>query len=294
MTIEIFGAAIFSILGLTPLLALSSLGVLITVKSGVFNIGVEGSISLGTMMGIAGVYFGGSILTGLILGFLSGAITAVLIAYLTVNRGMDQIQTGFGVWFLTLGLAGFLYFVALPSFYRVPTTLPSILGLDIVFFLTLAFFVTYYIIIHKTKYGLAVIAVGENPGAADVAGINVNKTRWISLIIGCGLMGLAGAWFSTVVMRSFLYGMVAGYGWLAIMTVILARYKGIYTFFATLFFSFLIGIQTRIQVWGIIDVPREFIIIIPYIAAALLLIISGILGKKAGTPAALGKPYERE
>jgi len=294
MTIEILGAAIFSILGLTPLLALSSLGVLITVKSGVFNIGVEGSISLGTMMGVAGVYFGGSILTGLILGFLSGAITAVLIAYLTVNRGMDQIQTGFGVWFLTLGLAGFLYFVALPSFYRVPTTLPSILGLDIVFFLTLAFFVTYYIIIHKTKYGLAVIAVGENPGAADVAGINVNKTRWISLIIGCGLMGLAGAWFSTVVMRSFLYGMVAGYGWLAIMTVILAGYKGIYTFFATLFFSFLIGIQTRIQVWGIVDVPREFIIIIPYIAAALLLIISGILGKKAGTPAALGKPYERE
>jgi len=294
MTIEILGAAIFSILGLTPLLALSSLGVLITVKSGVFNIGVEGSISLGTMMGVAGVYFGGSILTGLILGFLSGAITAVLIAYLTVNRGMDQIQTGFGVWFLTLGLAGFLYFVALPSFYRVPTTLPSILGLDIVFFLTLAFFVTYHIIIHKTKYGLAVIAVGENPGAADVAGINVNKTRWISLIIGCGLMGLAGAWFSTVVMRSFLYGMVAGYGWLAIMTVILAGYKGIYTFFATLFFSFLIGIQTRIQVWGIVDVPREFIIIIPYIAAALLLIISGILGKKAGTPAALGKPYERE
>lgn len=294
MTLEVVISAILSILGLTPLLALSSLGVLVTVKSGVFNIGVEGSISLGTMMGIAGVYFGGSILTGLILGFLSGAITAILIAYLTVNRGMDQIQTGFGIWFLTLGLAGFLYFIFLPPFYRVPITLPSLFGLDVIFFLTLAFFIIYYIVIHKTKYGLAVVSVGENPAAADVAGINVYKTRWIALIIGCGLMGLAGAWFSTVVMRSFVYGMVAGYGWLAIMTVILAGYKGVWTFFATLFFSFLIGIQTRIQVWGIIDIPREFIIVIPYIAAALLLIIAGILGKKAGAPEALGKPYERE
>ena len=294
MALDIVGSAILSILGLTPLLALSSIGVLVTVKSGVFNIGVEGSISLGTMMGVAGVYFSGSIIVGLLLGFISGAITAVLLSYLTVNRGMDQIQTGFGIWFLTLGLAGFLYFITLPSFFRVPTTLPEVLGLDVIFFLTLAFFVIYYIVIHKTKYGLAVVSVGENPAAADVAGINVNKTRWICLIIGCGLMGLAGAWFSTVVMRSFYYGMVAGYGWLAIMTVILAGYKGIWTFFATLFFSFLIGIQTRIQVWGIIDIPREFIIVIPYIAAALLLIVSGILGKKTGTPSALGKPYERE
>lgn len=294
MTLELVGSAILTILGLTPLLALSSMGVLITVKSGVFNIGVEGSISLGTMMGIAGVYFGGSITAGLLLGFISGVVTAVLLSYLAVNRGMDQIQTGFGIWFLTLGLAGFLYFVSLPSFYRVPTTLPAFLGLDIVFFLTVAFYVIYYIVIHKTKYGLAVVSVGENPAAADVAGINVNKTRWICLIIGCGLMGLAGAWFSIVVMRSFVYGMVAGYGWLAIMTVILAGYKGIWTFFATLFFSFLIGIQTRIQVWGIIDIPREFIIVIPYIAAALLLIVAGILGKKTGTPSALGQPYERE
>jgi simple sugar transport system permease protein len=287
-------SAIFTILSLTPLLALSSLGVLITVKAGVFNIGVEGSISLGTMMGVAGVYLGGSIITGLLLGFISGAITAILIAYLTVNRGMDQIQTGFGIWFLTLGLAGFLYFVALPSFYRVDSTLPELAGLDIVFFISLAFYVIYYIVIKKTKYGLTILSVGENPGAADVAGINVKKTRWICLIIGCGLMGFAGAWFSTIVMRSFFYGMVAGYGWLAIMTVILAGYRGIWTLFATLFFSFLIGIQTRIQVWGIIDIPKEFIIVIPYIAAALLLIISGILGKKAGTPSALGKPYERE
>ena len=107
-------------------------------------------------------------------------------------------------------------------------------------------------------------------------------------------MGLAGAWFSTVVMRSFFYGMVAGYGWLAIMVVILASYKGLGTFFASLFFIFLIGIQTRIQVWGIIDIPREFIIVIPYVAAALLLIVAGILGKKAGAPSSLGKPYERE
>ena len=93
MTLELIGSAVLTILSLTPLLALSSIGVLITVKSGVFNIGVEGSIALGTMMGVAGMYFGGSIITGLLLGFLSGVVTAVIIAYLTVNQGMDQFPS---------------------------------------------------------------------------------------------------------------------------------------------------------------------------------------------------------
>lgn len=285
---------IFSILSLSPLLVLSSIGVLIANKSGVFNIGVQGNIAIGTTFGILGVYFFNSIWVGLALGFLAGLAVAILNAYLTVSRPYDQLQIGFGIWFLTEGLAGFVYFMAMTSSFRVEETIPSINGLDVIFFLTIAITIVYYFIIHKSKYGLAVVAVGENPGAADVAGINVSQVRWVCTLIGGSLLGLAGSWFSIVVLRQFFYGMVAGYGWLALLTVIFAGFSVLPTFIAALFFSFLIGMQTRIQVYGFLDIPREIILVLPYIFGVILLVISGVLRKKSNAPAALGKHYDRE
>ena len=88
--------------------------------------------------------------------------------------------------------------------------------------------------------------------------------------------------------------MVAGYGWLAILTVIFASFSALPTFLAALFFSFLIGMQTRIQVYGVIDLPREIILVLPYIFGVILLVISGVLRKKSNAPAALGHHYDRE
>lgn len=285
---------VFSILSLSPLLVLSSIGILIANKSGVFNIGVQGNIAIGTTFGILGVFFFDSIWAGLALGFLAGLVVAIVSAYLTINKSYDQLQIGFGIWFLTEGLAGFVYFMTMNSAFRVDETFPTINGLDFIFFSTIAITIVYYFVIHRTKYGLAVVAAGENPGAADVAGINVFKVRWICTLIGGGLLGLAGSWFSTVVLRHFFYNMVAGYGWLAILTVIFASFAALPTFISALFFSFLIGMQTRIQVYGFLALPREIILVLPYIFGVILLVISGVLRKKANAPAALGHHYDRE
>jgi ABC-type uncharacterized transport system permease subunit len=285
---------IFSILSLSPLLVLSSIGVLIANKSGVFNIGVQGNIAIGTTFGILGVYFFNSIWAGMALGFLAGLVVAIIGAYLTVNKPYDQLQIGFGIWFLTEGLAGFVYFMAMNESFRVEETIPSINGLDIIFFATIAITIAYYFLMHKTKYGIAVVAVGENPGAADVAGINVSQVRWVCTLIGGSLLGLAGSWFSIVVTHQFFYGIVAGYGWLAILTVIFAGFSALPTFIAALFFSFLIGMQTRIQVYGFVDLPREIILVLPYIFGVILLVISGVIRKKSNAPAALGHHYDRE
>ena len=88
--------------------------------------------------------------------------------------------------------------------------------------------------------------------------------------------------------------MVAGYGWLAILTVIFAGFAALPTFLSALFFSFLIGMQTRIQVYGFLPLPSEIILVLPYIFGVILLIISGVLRKRKSAPAALGHPYERE
>jgi ABC-type uncharacterized transport system permease subunit len=285
---------VFSILSLSPLLVLSSIGILIANKSGVFNIGVQGNIAIGTTFGILGVYFFNSIWAGLALGFLAGLAVAIVSSYLTINKPYDQLQIGFGIWFLTEGLAGFVYFMTMNSAFRVEETIPSINGLDVIFFATIAITIVYYFIIHKTKYGLAVVAAGENPSAADVAGISVFRVRWICTIIGGSLLGLAGSWFSIIVLRHFFYNMVAGYGWLAILTVIFAGFAAFPTFLAALFFSFLIGMQTRIQVYGFLDIPREIILVLPYIFGVVLLVISGVLRKKSNAPAALGHHYDRE
>ncbi len=285
---------IFSILSLSPLLVLSSIGILIANKSGVFNIGVQGNIAIGTTFGILGVFFFNSIWAGLALGFIAGFVVATVSAYLTINKPYDQLQVGFGIWFLTEGLAGFVYFMTMSSTFRVEETFPSLNGLDFIFFSTIGITIIYYFIIHRTKYGLAVVAAGENPGAADVAGINVFRVRWICTLIGGSLLGLAGSWFSIIVLRHFFYNMVAGYGWLAILTVIFAGFAAFPTFVAALFFSFLIGMQTRIQVYGFLAIPREIILVLPYIFGVVLLVISGMIRKKNSAPAALGHPYERE
>ena len=240
------------------------------------------------------MYFFNAIWAGLALGFLAGLVVAIVSAYLTINKPYDQLQIGFGIWFLTEGLAGFVYFMAMNTSFRVTEGIPSINGLDPIFFSTIAITIAYYFLIHRTKYGLHVVAAGENPGAADVAGINVFRVRWVCTLIGGGLLGLAGSWFAIIVLRQFFYNMVAGYGWLAILTVIFASFSALPTFLAALFFSFLIGMQTRIQVYGVIDLPREIILVLPYIFGVILLVISGVLRKKSNAPAALGHHYDRE
>ena len=151
-------SAAFSILGLSPLLVLSSIGILIANKSGVFNIGVQGNIAIGTTFGILGVSFFGSIWAGLAFGFLAGLAVAIVSAYLTINKPYDQLQIGFGIWFVTEGLAGLIYFMSMNSAFRVEETFPSFNGLDIIFFSTIAITIVYYFVIHRTKYGLAVVA----------------------------------------------------------------------------------------------------------------------------------------
>ncbi len=287
--------AISSILSFFPVIGLATLGGFLSQKSGVWNIAIEGMMAFGTFSGIfAYHYLGHSIWISLLFGFSLGIIFGVLLSILCIHFSLDQFVVGFGLWFLAEGLAGFLYFTVLPSIRVAETFEPKFLSLDPMFYVTIASFVILYIMLKNTKQGLAVVAAGENPKAADAAGIDVYKVRWVSTILGSAFVGLAGSYLSLVILQGFSYKMVAGYGWTAFALILFGRWTTSGILFGSLFFTFLVGIQTRLQVIGISVLPSEFIIVIPHIGVIIALALAGALGRRAGMPASLGKHYKRE
>jgi len=291
MTLE----PISSILSFFPIIGLATLGGFLCQKSGVWNIAIEGMMAFGAFSGVfAYHYFHQSIWLSLFFGFLLGLVFGLLLAILCVHFNMDQIVVGFGLWFVSEGLAGFLYFTLLPSVRVSETFEPKLFSLDPMFYITLASFVVFSFIFNNTKQGLAIIATGENPKAADVAGINVYKVRLISTMFGSAFIGLAGSYLSLVILQGFTYKMVSGYGWTAFALILFGRWTTSGIFFGSLFFTFLIGLQIRLQVIGILFLPLEFMVIIPHLGVIIVLALAGILGKKAGMPASLGVHYERE
>lgn len=285
---------IASILSYFPVIGLAALGGLLSQKSGVYNISIEGFMAFGTMSGLLGYYYTGSLWVGLLAGFIFVMAFGVLLAFLTVSLKLDQIVIGFTLWFFAEGLAGFLYPLLIPGGFKVPERFGGVLGFNIIFFLTIAIFVLAFVIFRWTRPGLAVRVSGESPGVADISGINVQKTRWITVVLGSGLMGISGAYLALHILQGFNYMMVAGYGWVAFAVILFGRWSALGVMGGSLFFSALIGIQTRLQVAGVTFIPSEFMVVLPHIAVIIVLSIVGIFGKKSGMPSALGVPYNRE
>ncbi len=166
--------ALGSILSFFPVIGLAALGGFLGQKSGVWNIAIEGVMAFGAFSGVfAYHYFGHSLWVSLLFGFLFSLLFGALLSMLCVSYGLDQIIVGFGLWFLSEGLAGFLYLTVLPSVKVAETLDPKLLSLDPMFYLTIVSFAFVYVILKYSKHGLTIKAVGENPKAADSVGINV-------------------------------------------------------------------------------------------------------------------------
>jgi ABC-type uncharacterized transport system permease subunit len=286
---------ISSILSFFPVIGLAALGGFISQKSGVWNIAIEGIMTFGAFAGVLAYhYIVPSIGVALLFGFLASLIFGVVLSLLCVHRGLDQLVVGFGLWFLAEGLAGFLYLAILPSVTVTSTLGPKILSLDPLFYGTVAAFTGLYVILQYTRQGLAIRAVGENPKAADAVGIHVARTRGACATVGAGLMGVAGAYLALVILQGFTYNLVAGYGWAAFALILFGRWTVPGTFLSALVFTLLIGLQTRLQVAGILILPAELIVVTPHIAVVVALALAGILGRKSGMPAALGRYHHKE
>ncbi len=287
-------SVIVSVLSFTPLLGLAVLGLMITQKSGVWNIGVEGIMIMGAFSAVFSYSFiAQNIWFSLLFGCFIGALFGALLALLCIRHKLNQLIVGFGLWFAGNGLAGFLYGITSPK-VSIDESLPEFLSLDIMFYLTMALFIVVFFIFNYTKQGLSIICCGENPKAGDCAGLNVNKVRTICSILGGGLMALAGAYVALAVLKGFDYQMVLGYGWMAFAILIFGRFSTLGVLGCSLVFTALVGLQNRMQILGLMFMPVEFMVVLPHIGVIIGLFLTAVLGKKTGIPAAIGIHYDRE
>jgi ABC-type uncharacterized transport system permease subunit len=287
----------------TPLI-FGTLGELFSERSGVLNLGIEGTMFLGAFLGFAVASRSGSLWLGFFMAVLAGMLSGWLMALLAVRLGVNQHVAGLGMTLLWTGfsLFGFRLIFGEP---KVPPSITPFQSLSILpdssflgpivnqHGLTYVAFLLVPITgwaLHRTRFGLNVRAVGENPEAADAAGLNVYHIRTLALMIGGGLMAGGGAFLSLAHLGAFTYGIVAGRGWVCIALIIFANWRAAGVLWGALIFGGVAALQLRLQTMGL-QLPYELFLALPYLVTILALIIAG---RNASAPAALLKAYRRE
>ncbi len=284
----------------TPLI-FAALGGMFSERAGVINIALEGLMLAGAFTAAVATYELQNPYVGFLCGIVVGGIVAFIFAVAVIKFEADQVVTGFAISLLMLGLpavissrlydsAGSTQQIAqqylLPDYYN-RVSIASILALLLV---PVCWYVMY-----KTPFGLRIRAAGENPEAADAAGVNVIRLRYIAVIISGVLAAGGGAYLSIGQSSLFTRGMTAGRGYIALAALILAKWKPIPVLFACLFFGFTEALSIQMQ--GVIkmpsgeDVPVQFIQMIPYVLT--IIVLAGFIGLSRA-PKALGIPYRKE
>ncbi len=289
----------------TPIL-LAALGELIVERSGVLNIGIEGAMLAGAFCGLAAAYFSGSIALGLLAACAAAVALNALLALLVVNFAVNQVVAGTAIDILALGLTGVFYRqlfgvtgsaftitpmspIALGPLARIPLLGPALFDQSALVYLAFALVPIVGLAISRTRYGLELRAAGERPEAADALGLGVYRLRWQALMIAGVLSGLAGAYLTMSYANTFVEGISAGRGYVALSVVIVGRWNAWGVGAASLLFGAAIALQFGLQAFGT-AIPYQFFLALPY---ALTLVVLAFMGGQADAPSALGQPYLR-
>jgi simple sugar transport system permease protein len=287
----------------TPIL-FGALGETLVERAGVLNLGIEGTLLLSSFTGFVVAQITGSLWIGLFAAMLTGILLSLLMGLLVVTLGLNQHVCGLGITLLATGIALFAFRLiyggastppALEESFE-PLQLFSGTPLAPIFsqhWLTYVAFLCVPLItwvLYRTSFGLRLRSVGENPEAADTAGINVYRMRYVALILGGILMGLGGAFLSLAQLGAFTHGIINGRGWVAIAIVIFGNWQPVRVMAGALLFSGVQALQLRLQAEGV-ALPYEVLLALPYV---LTIAAIALVGRNVSVPAALLKPYRRE
>jgi len=288
----------------TPLVY-GTVGETYTERAGVLNLGIEGTMYAGAFFGFGVAFATGSPLLGLGAAVLVGLLAGGIMALLTVTLGANQHVSGIG---LTIGLIGASEFVNRLVFtgqeakritpfptLELPAALGPLAPMFSQYALTwVAFLVVVPLawwLLHRTTFGLEVRAVGEDPEAADAAGIDVFRTRYLALMLGGALMAVGGAFFTLALLGTFTLDIIAGRGWVCIALVIFGRWRIFRGVLGALLFAAVFSLQFRLRILpGWDSIPFELLLALPYLVVILALAISG---RNVAYPGAYLKPYRR-
>ena len=288
----------------TPLL-LATLGEIMAERSGVLNLGVEGMMSMGAVVGFMVTFSTGSVLLGITAAVAAGAAMALVHAFVCITLNASQVVSGLALTLLGLGVSGMWGkpFVGRPLATRIAALeiplladIPVVGGIlfeqDIFFYLAMVLGLVLWFLLMRTKWGIEVRSVGENPRAAEAQGVVVGAIRYAGVLIGGACAGLAGAHLSLSYSRSWTEGITAGRGWIVIALTIFALWKPFRAYVGAFLFGGIFVLQYLLQPLGI---APNFLAMLPYLATLTVLTLGALRkGKRVfAAPAALGQAYER-
>ncbi len=291
----------------TPLIY-GTLGETFTERAGVLNLGIEGMMLMGASVGFLVGFRTGDLWLGIGAAALTGVVLGLIMAFMTVSIGAQQHVAGLGLTIACSGLSFYLYRVSVSNVGGVPPhveafgTIPipylsqiPILG-DVLFnqyalvYIGLILVPVSAFILFRTRFGLSLRAVGENPNAAATAGIDVFKTRYLCLIVAGVLSAIGGAWLSLAQSGMFLPGLTQGRGWICIALVVFANWSPLKVLGGALLFGGIDALQLSLQGVGW-NIPYQLFLMLPYLLTIIALVA---VSRRARAPAALLLSYKRE
>jgi general nucleoside transport system permease protein len=289
--------------------ALAALGLIISERAGVLNLTAEGLMLVGALTGIGScLVFGGYPELALVAAMVAASVVSLLFAGMVVVLRVNQVIAGLSIVFFCQGLTGLIGTVTnwqnkqvagLGQLVIWPLSDIPVIGRilfmqDAVVYLTIAIFFVVNWWLSSTMIGLRLRAVGENPAAADAAGISVAFYRIMAIVLGSSLIGLAGGYISVVNVKLWVTGMTGGRGWIAVALVVFARWAPWPAFFGALLFGCIEAVIPHIAAAGI-RVPQYLMMMTPYLATiAVMMWVGATYRVGSSEPGALGQPHVRE
>lgn len=274
--------------------ALAALGLIICEQAGVLNLGAEGFMLVGALTGV-GLTIGGVPPEAALAGSaLAGAALGVVFAFLAASLRINHVIAGLALVFSAQALTSYVATSQKWTNKAIGGLQPVFLGQDVVAFATPLICLAVVLVLYRTRAGLALRAVGQNPAAADAAGIDATTVRILAIVAGAALIGLAGGYLTLAVTRIWVDNVVGGRGWIAIALVIFARWHPWRALAGAVLFGCIEALIPRLAAAGV-DVPRYLLLMTPYLVTLLVMVWTATrLKDRSAQPAALGIHHIRE
>jgi ABC-type uncharacterized transport system permease subunit len=298
---QMFEAIMLSVIAASTPLLLAAAGELVTERSGVLNLGLEGMMIMGAACAFAGTYISGSVVVGALCGVLAGVAMSAIFAFFTLGLAVNQVASGLALTILGTGLSGLIGagFVGqritpapqlhLPVLTDLPLFGRILFGQDAFVYLSVALVIGIWLFLYRSRAGLVLRAVGDNHTSAHALGYPVLKIRALAVLFGGGCAGLAGAFLPLAYTPFFIPGMTAGRGWIALALVVFASWRPGRLVAGAYLFGAVSILQLHAQALGL-GIPSQLMSSLPYLATVIVLVLisrtRGISGSAA--PASLG------
>lgn len=289
----------------TPLL-LGTLGEIYSERAGVLNLGIEGILAIGAVSAFSVATITGNPWLGVLAAIVAGLFCSLLHAFVTISLKANQIVSGLALTMLGLGISGLWgkayigtplkhKFTAfkIPVLAEIPLLGKVLFYQDPIFYLSILIGITLWFILYHSRWGIVIRSVGENPIAAESLGVNIYKTRYLCVLLGGGLAGLAGSYLSLVYIPSWIEGMTGGRGWIVIALTVFSMWNPARAFLGAYLFGGIYVLQYFLQSTGI---SPNLLLMLPYLSTLLVLLWSSRSSRtrKICAPASLGIPFDKQ